>query len=222
MTWNGFQTKESLLTLMPAFITSRVDHCNGVLYGLNGYLFDRLQSVLNSTARLILGISKFDSVSATIRDELHWLPIGKCIRFKIAFLVRHCIVGAAPEYLIELCCLVSSSSGRQSLCSASRGDLIVPGFRLQRSVYRAFAVSEPHVQFGTRFRPKLDNWVTIYCSSRVNWKLFCSSSPELLCGSISNEGPYKYSILLLLLSAWMGSIQGYMEGLHMGKRLTQV
>ena len=52
---------------------------------------------------------------------------------------------------------------------------------------------------GTLFRPKLDNRVTIYHSSRVNWKHFCSSSPEPFYGSISNEGPYKYSILLLLL-----------------------
>ena len=138
-------TKESLLTLVHAFITSRVDHCNGVLYGSNGYLLDRLQSVLNSAARLILGVPKFDSVSAAIRNELHWLPIEERIRFKIALLVRHCIVGAAHEYLTELCRPVSSSSGRQSLRSASRGDLIVPRFRPQRSGYRAFAVSGPHV-----------------------------------------------------------------------------
>ena len=92
---------------------------------------------------------------------------------------------------------VSSSSGRQCLRSASRGDLIVPRFRLRRSGYRAFAVSGP--MCGTLFRPKLDNRVTIYSSSRVNWKHSCSSSPEPFCGSISNEGPYKYSLLLLLL-----------------------
>ena len=56
---------------------------------------------------------------------------------------------------------------------------------------------------GTLFRPKLDNRVTIYYSSRVNWNHFCSSSPEPFCGSISNEGPYKYSILLLLLHVQM-------------------
>ena len=99
---------------------------------------DQLQSVLNSAARLILGVFKFDNVSATIRDELHWLPIRKRIQFKIALLVRHCIVGAAPEYLIELCRPASSFFGRQSLCSASFGDLVVPRFQLQRSGYRAF------------------------------------------------------------------------------------
>ena len=157
----------ALLTLVHAFVTSRVDHYNGVLYGSNGYLLDRLQSVLNSAARLILGVPKFDSVSAAIRNELHWLPIGKRIQFKIALLVRHCIVGAAPEYLIELCRPVSSSSGRQSLRSASRGDLIVPRFRLRRSGYTGFLLSLGPT-CGTRFRPKLDNRVTIYYSSRVN------------------------------------------------------
>ena len=189
-------TKESLLTLVHAFITSRVDHCNGVLYGSNGYLLDRLQSVLNSAARLILGVPKFDSVSAAIRNELHWLPIGKRIQFKIALLVRHCIVGAAPEYLTELCRPVSSSSGRQSLRSASRGDLIVPRFRLRRSGYRAFAVSGPHVwnSLPTEIRQSCDNLLQF----KSKLKHFCSSSPEPFCGSIFNEGPYKYSIPAVL------------------------
>ena len=59
---------------------------------------------------------------------------------------------------------------------------------------------------GTLFRPKLDNRVTIYYSSRVNWKHSCSSSPEPFCGSISNEGPYKYSLLLLLYYYWKVAI----------------
>ena len=48
-------TKESMLTLVNAFITSRVDHCNGGPSESNGYVLGRLQSVLNSAARLILG-----------------------------------------------------------------------------------------------------------------------------------------------------------------------
>ena len=145
-------TKESLLTFVHAFITSRVDHCNGILYG---YFLDWLQSVLNSAARLILGAPKFDSISAAIRNELHWLPIGKRIRFKIALLMRHCIVGVAPEYLTELCRPVSSSSRRQSLRSASRGDFIVPRFRIRSSGYRALLSLGP--MCGTLFWMKFDS-----------------------------------------------------------------
>ena len=153
------KTKESLLTLVHAFITSRVDQCSGVLYGSNRYPLDRLQSFLNSAARLISGVPKFVSISAAISNVFHWLPIGKRIQFKIALLLRHCIVGAAPEYLIALCRPVSLSSGRQSLRSALRGDLIVPRFRLQRYSYRAFAVSGPHVwnSLSSKIRQSCDN-----------------------------------------------------------------
>ena len=138
-------TKESLLTLVHAFVTSRVDHCNGLLFGSHSYLLDRLQSVLNSAARLVLNIPKFSHISAAIRDELHWLPIRRRIDFKIALTVRHCLVGAAPEYLMELCHPVGSAVGRQCLRSASRGDLVVPRFRLQTFGHRAFAVSGPQI-----------------------------------------------------------------------------
>ena len=138
-------SKECLRTLVHAFVTSRVDHCNGLLYGSYSYLLDRLQSVLNSAARLVLNIAKFSGISAAIRDELHWLPIRKRIEFKIVLLVRHCLVGAAPEYLMELCRPVSSAAGRQSLRSASRGDLIIPRFRLRTFGFRAFAISGPQL-----------------------------------------------------------------------------
>ena len=49
------------------------------------------------------------------------------------------------------------------------------------------------------FRSVSDNLVTIYCFSNRNWKRISFSSSERFCGSISNEGPYKFSILLLLL-----------------------
>ena len=134
---------------------------NYTLYGSNGYLLDRLQSVLNSAARLILGVRKFDSISAAIRNELHWLSIEERIRFKIALLVRHCIVGGAPEYLTEICRPVSSSSGRQSLRSASR--VVISLFR--DSDYEDLATElllSLGPMCGTLFRPRSDNRVTIY------------------------------------------------------------
>ena len=53
--------------------------------------------------------------------------------------------------------------------------------------------------FGTRSHWMLDNLKTIYYYSKRNWKHSCSSSSERVCGSKSNKGPYKCSILLLLL-----------------------
>ena len=72
------------------------------------------------------------------------------------------------------------------------------------------------------FRPKLDNCVIIYYSSRVNWKHFCSSSPEPFCGSISNEGPYKYSLLLLLLLRYLPVFVSFCRWIVITKGSTRV
>ena len=66
-------------------------------------LLDRQQSVLNSAARLILRIGKYDQISAAIRRDLHRLPVPLCIQYKLNSITSNCLVGRAPEYLIELC-----------------------------------------------------------------------------------------------------------------------
>ena len=175
-----------LSVLVHAFVTSRVDHCNGLLYGSYSYLLDRLQSVLNSAARLVLNVAKFSGISA-ICDELHWLPIRKRIEFKIVFLLQHCLVGAAPEYLMELCRPVSSAAGLQSLRSASRGDLIIPRFRLRAFGFRAFAIS------GLQLWNSLPWDVRQSCDNLIQFKMklktfFCSSSSERFCGSNLMKG----------------------------------
>ena len=191
-------SKECLRTLVHAFVSSRVDHCNGFLYWSYSYPLDRLQSVLNSAARLILNIAKFSGISAAIRDELHWLPIRKRIEFKIVLLVRHCLIGAAPEYLMELCRPVSSRAGRQSLRSASRGDLIIPRFRLRTFGFRAFAISgpQPWNSLPLDVRQSRDNLMQF--KKKLKTFLF-QQFWALRLWIQSNEEPYKGSILLLLL-----------------------
>ena len=46
--------------LVHAFINSKLDFCNSLLYGLNKYGINKVQSVQNATARVIACISKFD------------------------------------------------------------------------------------------------------------------------------------------------------------------
>ena len=136
-------TRTALLTLVNAFVSSRIDYCNSILYGTSNYILDRLQYVMNAAARLILNLSKYDHISAAIRNELHWLPIPRRIDFKICLLVRNCLTGSAPPYLAEFCKPVSSKDGRCNLRSASRGDLVVSRFHLERSGRRSFSVAGP-------------------------------------------------------------------------------
>ena len=47
---------------------------------------DKLQRTMNSAARLITGIKKYDHISDALRN-LHWLPIECRIKFKILLMV---------------------------------------------------------------------------------------------------------------------------------------
>ena len=48
-----FLSPEETKTLVHAFVTSRVDHCNNLLYGLPASQLNKVQRVLNTTARLV-------------------------------------------------------------------------------------------------------------------------------------------------------------------------
>src|SRR6218665_3462280 len=93
--------------LVHAFVTSRLDHCSSILAGLPVPQTARLDRVLRCAARLIGRIPKYGSVSAYMRDTLHWLPIAQRICYRIAVLVWWCLLGSAPGYLCELCRPVS-------------------------------------------------------------------------------------------------------------------
>ena len=69
-------------TLVHALVTSKVDHCNAVLYGLPKYKIERLQYVLNSAARLVTQTHKHDHITPVLM-ELHWLPVEQHIEYKI-------------------------------------------------------------------------------------------------------------------------------------------
>ena len=53
-----FLSAKAAATLVSAFVLSRVDYCNSLLYGCHGYLLDRLQRVQNNAARMVLRIPR--------------------------------------------------------------------------------------------------------------------------------------------------------------------
>ena len=60
-----------------------------------------LQRTMNSAARLITGIKKYEHISDALRN-LHWLPIECRIKFKILLTVYKSLNGLAPDYLSAL------------------------------------------------------------------------------------------------------------------------
>ena len=105
-----------------AFISSRLDYCNSLLYGVNDGLLKKLQAVQNSAARVMTVSRKFDHITLVLR-ELHWLPVRKRIVYKLMVTVYKCLHGLAPPYLAVDCVPVTSMPSR----SAESGCSLTPG-----------------------------------------------------------------------------------------------
>lgn len=129
--------------LVHAFVTSRVDYCNSALYGVAAVHLDLLQSVLHTAARLISRKLKYDHITPTLRDELHWLPVRQRIHFKLCTITFKALHGVAPAYISDSLLPVSSYGGRSHLRSAAKGDLVIPRTRTARFGPRSFAVACP-------------------------------------------------------------------------------
>ena len=68
-------------TLIHAFISSRLDYCNGVLSGVPSKSLARLQYVQNSAARLLTRTKPWQHITPTL-IHLHWLPVKSRIQKK--------------------------------------------------------------------------------------------------------------------------------------------
>ena len=88
---------EAARTVVNSFVISRVDYCNSLLAGIPKCLLDRLQSVLNASAKLLCGCLKYDHVTPLIRDRLHWLPVSQRIEFKLCLLTYKSLSGMASK-----------------------------------------------------------------------------------------------------------------------------
>jgi len=138
------RTTDIITTVVNTVVVSRIDYCNAVLAGVHEVHLQQFQRVLNAAARLIVRKRKYDSISATIRDVLHWLPIRQRVDFKMCVTVfnsLHHLV--APNYLSTMCQLVAENPSRRHLRSATRGDLAVPATCTIRYGPCSFAVTGP-------------------------------------------------------------------------------
>ena len=103
-----YLSKECRQSLFHAYVTSRLDYCNSILYGLPKYQLSKLQRIQNMAARLITDTMKFHHINPVLYN-LHWLPVNYRIQFKILMITFQVIHGMAPSYLSNLICIRSSS-----------------------------------------------------------------------------------------------------------------
>ena len=110
-----YLTYDAAKIIIHAFVVSKLDYCNSLLYGLPSYLIRKLQHVQNSAARLVN-------------------------KFKIMLITYEVLHDRAPIYIQELLQLYTPS---RNLRSSNRNLLVKPYFNLNSYGKRAFSVAAP-------------------------------------------------------------------------------
>ena len=146
-------------TVIHAFITTRLDYCNHLYFGLPKYKVKKLQQIQNIAqiaARYVTGARKYDHITP-ILVQLHWLPVSYRIVFKHLLFVYKSLNGLCPQYLTNL---LEHRKSARSLRSNVQ-DLLI-----QQFVKPKHMVIEPLVfvlrNFGTLFLWKHVNPVQSY------------------------------------------------------------
>ena len=97
----NFLTVETTKTIIHAFVTSKLDYCNSLLYDQPKYMIKRLQSVQNCAGRLIYLSSKYNHVTPLLIN-LHWLPVQEQFKFRILIITFKALHGQAPRCICNL------------------------------------------------------------------------------------------------------------------------
>ena len=88
--------------LIHTFGTSKLDHCNSLLYiNVPKNVIKKLQWVQNAAARLITRFRRCDHITP-ILFGLHWLPVSQRIKFKILLLTFKALHQQSPTYIQDL------------------------------------------------------------------------------------------------------------------------
>ena len=124
-------------------MTTNLEYCNAILYGLPKVLLNCLQLVQNRAARIVTFTKKtlvqYEHFTPSLTD-LHWLPVEYHIIYKILLLVYKAINGFPPSYISNL---LSFCNSFYSLRSYSNKLLQVARSKLKSYGDRRISIAEP-------------------------------------------------------------------------------
>ena len=89
------------ITVANALVSSRLDYCNSLLYGVPKKYINKLQLVQNTLARVVTCSPKKYTSCTKLLQQLHWLPIRSRINFKIGVIVYKAINYKNPPSLAK-------------------------------------------------------------------------------------------------------------------------
>ena len=92
-----FLTSTATATFVSAFVLSRIDYCNSLLFGFTHDVTSHLQRI-QTMQRVILRLSKSSSITIHLKSH-HWLPVKVRSTYKMACLCYHCHSSTVPSYV---------------------------------------------------------------------------------------------------------------------------
>ena len=127
-----YLTEETTKQLVIAYVISKLDYNNALLYKMNKKYLKKLQRIQDVCARLVMN-TRTGVSTEYMKKALHWLPVEQRIIFKINLLTYICLNHDAPQYLQDLLAVeqLGRSTRSESTC------------RLKESLVRKDMVTEP-------------------------------------------------------------------------------
>ena len=96
-----FLTSTATAKLVSAFVLSRIDYCNSLLFGSTHDVTSHMQRIQNYAARVILCLPRSSSITTHLKS-LHWLPVKVRSTYEIACLCYHYHSSTAPSYVADM------------------------------------------------------------------------------------------------------------------------
>ena len=127
-------TDAAAAQIVHSLVTSCLDYCNSLLYGLPQNKVDRLQRIQNIACRIVCKIPREVDVLPKL-EELHWLPVRQRITFKVLLLTYKAQHYLAPTYFSEL---LMPYLPEKALRSQNKMELSVPTTYLKTYGDRSF------------------------------------------------------------------------------------
>ena len=117
--------------LTHAFVTSRLDFCNSLLFGSTTVTLKGIKSILNATAKSLTGAHPMLSSTAVL-FRLHWLPVEARISFKLSILGYKILHKQAPQYFSKITISSNIRDTRSSMAPLLTSELYLTTTRLKR------------------------------------------------------------------------------------------
>ena len=112
------------LMVVHAFISSKMDYCNFLLYGANRrrkisiWCHHSGHSEVASSFECCCSLELWneatkDHFTPAMRNELHWLPVSQCVMYVIVLILYKCLPGNGPACITDYSIALTVTNSHQ-------------------------------------------------------------------------------------------------------------